>query len=102
MLSQSSHGWKVVKGGTSVCESASRCGHGIAKGTKLSLSMMYATGNVQFQNQEIAQDGAWKLAARVVVPEWQITGTGENLAAEAAGLSRRNRDDRSYERPLRL
>lgn len=42
------HGWKIVNG-VQTCESpgsgSSQCGAGVAKGTKLSFSMVYATGN---------------------------------------------------------
>src|SRR6185437_3914542 len=51
-----SHGWKNV-GGVMTCQSpgtgATQCGAGVAAGTKLSMSMDYATGIQAFQ-QEVA------------------------------------------------
>jgi peptide/nickel transport system substrate-binding protein len=51
-----SHGWKNV-GGTMTCDSpgsgASQCGAGVSAGTKLTLTMDYATG-VSYFNQEVA------------------------------------------------
>jgi peptide/nickel transport system substrate-binding protein len=47
-----SHGWKNV-GGTMTCETASLCGPGVTAGTKLSMTMDYATGITAFQ-QEVA------------------------------------------------
>ena len=38
-----SHGWKNV-GGVMTCETASKCGAGVTAGTKLSMTMDYATG----------------------------------------------------------
>jgi len=40
----SSHGWKVVPGGTTTCTNPSLCGAGIKKGTALSFTFPYATG----------------------------------------------------------
>jgi peptide/nickel transport system substrate-binding protein len=49
-----SHGWKNV-GGVMTCESAgtgaTQCGAGVAAGTKLSLTMDYATGVQSFQEE---------------------------------------------------
>jgi peptide/nickel transport system substrate-binding protein len=43
------HGWRVVEGGTSVCtnpgSAANQCGPGVKAGTKLDLTMLYASGN---------------------------------------------------------
>jgi peptide/nickel transport system substrate-binding protein len=47
-----SHGWKEV-GGVMTCETASKCGAGVAAGTKLSFTMDYATGVTYFE-QEIS------------------------------------------------
>jgi peptide/nickel transport system substrate-binding protein len=47
-----SHGWKNV-GGVMTCQTAAKCGAGIAAGTKLSFTMDYATGVTYFQ-QEIS------------------------------------------------
>jgi peptide/nickel transport system substrate-binding protein len=49
-----SHGWKNV-GGTMTCESpgtgASQCGAGVASGTKLTMTMDYATGVTYFEQE---------------------------------------------------
>jgi peptide/nickel transport system substrate-binding protein len=47
-----SHGWKNV-GGAMTCETPSLCGAGVTAGTKLSITMDYATGVTYFQ-QEVA------------------------------------------------
>lgn len=47
-----SHGWKNV-GGVMTCETPSQCGAGVTAGTKLSITMDYATG-VTFFTQEVA------------------------------------------------
>jgi peptide/nickel transport system substrate-binding protein len=47
-----SHGWKNV-GGVMTCQTPAKCGPGIAAGTKLSMTMDYATGVPAFQ-QEVA------------------------------------------------
>jgi peptide/nickel transport system substrate-binding protein len=47
-----SHGWSAV-GGVMTCTSGAKCGPGVATGTKLSLTMDYATGITAFQ-QEVA------------------------------------------------
>jgi peptide/nickel transport system substrate-binding protein len=47
-----SHGWKNV-GGVMTCQNPSLCGAGIAAGTKLAMTMDYATGIQVFQ-QEVA------------------------------------------------
>jgi peptide/nickel transport system substrate-binding protein len=47
-----SHGWSEV-GGVMTCETPAKCGAGITKGTKLSMTMDYATGIQAFQ-QEVA------------------------------------------------
>jgi peptide/nickel transport system substrate-binding protein len=47
-----SHGWKNV-GGVMTCQTPAKCGPGIAAGTKLSMTMDYATGVQAFQ-QEVA------------------------------------------------
>jgi peptide/nickel transport system substrate-binding protein len=52
-----SHGWSIVPGGTDVCQVASKCG--VPKGTKLSLTMSYATGQQFFTDQVTAEDEAW-------------------------------------------
>lgn len=53
----SSHGWSIVPGGTDVCQDASKCG--VPAGTKLNLTMSYATGQQFFTEQVTAEDDAW-------------------------------------------
>ncbi len=55
-----SHGWKIVPNGTDVCEVASKCG--VPKGTPLSLTEAYATGQTFFTQQVIAEDESWASA----------------------------------------
>jgi peptide/nickel transport system substrate-binding protein len=45
-----SHGWTEV-GGVMTCTDAAKCGAGVAAGTKLSLTMDYATGVAAFQQE---------------------------------------------------
>ncbi|HEX3512866.1 MAG TPA: ABC transporter substrate-binding protein [Trebonia sp.] len=45
-----SHGWKNV-GGAMTCETPSLCGAGVTAGTKLSITMDYATGVTYFQQE---------------------------------------------------
>jgi peptide/nickel transport system substrate-binding protein len=45
-----SHGWKNV-GGVMTCQTPAKCGPGIAAGTKLSMTMDYATGVHYFQDE---------------------------------------------------
>jgi peptide/nickel transport system substrate-binding protein len=45
-----SHGWKEV-GGVMTCETAAKCGPGVTQGTKLSITMDYATGVAYFQSE---------------------------------------------------
>lgn len=52
-----SNGWSIVPNGTDVCQNASKCG--VPAGTKLSLTMSYATGQAAFNNQVQAEDAAW-------------------------------------------
>jgi peptide/nickel transport system substrate-binding protein len=50
-----SHGWKVVKGGTSTCvrpgTKPDECGSGIHAGAKLSFNYLYYNGTTSFNNQ---------------------------------------------------
>jgi peptide/nickel transport system substrate-binding protein len=52
------HGWKVVPGGTSTCQSpgtgASGCGAGITAGEQLSLTLAYSSGRTTTEEQEAA------------------------------------------------
>ncbi|HWG02853.1 MAG TPA: ABC transporter substrate-binding protein [Trebonia sp.] len=45
-----SHGWSEV-GGVMTCEDSSKCGDGIATGTKLSLTINYSTGNAAYAQE---------------------------------------------------
>jgi peptide/nickel transport system substrate-binding protein len=47
-----SHGWAEV-GGTMTCQDAAKCGAGVTAGTKLAMTMDYATGVTSF-TQEVA------------------------------------------------
>jgi len=52
------HGWKVVPGGTSTCQStgtgAADCGAGIAAGQPLSFQLLYSSGQAAMDEQEAA------------------------------------------------
>jgi peptide/nickel transport system substrate-binding protein len=65
----SSHGWKVVPGGVTTCQSpgtaANQCGAGIAKGTKLEFGVLYPTGGIAFP-KVMAQSKADAAQAGVV------------------------------------
>ncbi len=54
------HGWKIVPDGADVCATAARCG--VPQGTRLSLTMSYATGNPAFVQMVTAEDEAWSAA----------------------------------------
>jgi peptide/nickel transport system substrate-binding protein len=46
-----SHGWKVVPGGTTTCQNPSLCGTGIKKGEGISFNIDYESGVVAVQNE---------------------------------------------------
>lgn len=46
-----SHGWKVVPGGTTTCETPSLCGTGISKGEGISFNIDYLSGVVSTQDE---------------------------------------------------
>ncbi len=46
-----SHGWKVVPGGTTTCQNPSLCGTGISKGEGISFNIDYLSGVVATQNE---------------------------------------------------
>ena len=78
-----SHGWKNV-GGTMTCQSpgsgSSQCGAGVAAGTKLTVTMDYATG-VSYFNQEVAilkSDMAQAGVPLTLVPQSFNTIIGES------------------------
>jgi peptide/nickel transport system substrate-binding protein len=52
-----SHGWRIVPNGTDVCQDARKCG--VPKGTKLSLSLSWATGQQSFQELVTAEQSSW-------------------------------------------
>jgi len=47
----SSHGWKVVPGGTTTCQTPSLCGTGISKGEGISFNIDYESGVVAVQDE---------------------------------------------------
>lgn len=57
-----SHGWKVVPDGQTVCEDAAKCAPGgvIPKGTKLAFNWDYATGTPVLQEESVAFASAAK------------------------------------------
>jgi len=66
-----SHGWKNV-GGVMTCQNGAQCGAGIATGTKLSMTMDYATGITAFQ-QEVA----------IIKSDMQQAGIAMNLVPQS-------------------
>jgi peptide/nickel transport system substrate-binding protein len=62
----SSHGWKVVPGGTSTCAKpgtgAGECGAGIPKGAKLAFTLQYASGLSITANTMNAEKSSWSQA----------------------------------------
>ena len=61
-----SHGWKVVAGGTDTCQNAGTgptdCGAGIPKGTPLTFNMQFATGITTQTNAANIEIASWKSA----------------------------------------
>jgi peptide/nickel transport system substrate-binding protein len=53
-----SHGWDVAAGGTTTCVNPSLCGAGIAKGTPLSFTMTYASGQAWISDEMIQLQSA--------------------------------------------
>ncbi len=66
-----SHGWKNV-GGVMTCQDPAKCGAGVAAGTKLSMTMDYATGVTAFQ-QEVA----------IIKSDMQQAGIAMNLVPQS-------------------
>jgi len=62
----SSHGWKIVSGGTSSCEkpgtAKNECGKGIPKGAKLAFNLEYATGTQAITQLMTAEKSSWAQA----------------------------------------
>jgi peptide/nickel transport system substrate-binding protein len=46
-----SHGWKIVPGGSTTCQDPAKCGPGISKGEGISFNIDYASGIVALQNE---------------------------------------------------
>ncbi len=83
-----SHGWKNV-GGVMTCETPSLCGAGVTAGTKLSMTMDYATGITAFQ-QEVAiikSDMASAGIAMNLVPQSFNTIIGETTPCKPTQAS---------------
>jgi peptide/nickel transport system substrate-binding protein len=83
-----SHGWKNV-GGVMTCQNASQCGAGVTAGTKLSMTMDYATGVTAFQ-QEVAiikSDMASAGIAMNLVPQSFNTIIGESAPCKPTQAS---------------
>jgi peptide/nickel transport system substrate-binding protein len=79
-----SHGWKNV-GGVMTCETPAKCGAGVTAGTKLSMTMDYATGVQSFQ-QEVAiikSDTAQAGIQMNLVPQSFDTIIGETAPCKA-------------------
>ncbi|HLI23861.1 MAG TPA: ABC transporter substrate-binding protein, partial [Acidimicrobiales bacterium] len=47
----SSHGWKVVPGGTTTCQDPSKCGAGITAGESISFNIDYASGTAALPSE---------------------------------------------------
>jgi peptide/nickel transport system substrate-binding protein len=73
-----SHGWSIVPNGTDVCQDAAKCG--VPKGTKLALSMSWATGQQSFQELVTAEQSSW---ATVGINITLKPGTFTEVAGEA-------------------
>jgi peptide/nickel transport system substrate-binding protein len=60
------HGWKVVPGGTSTCQTpgtaANECGAGIKKGAKLAFNLQYAAGTTSTTELMNAEKSSWEQA----------------------------------------
>jgi peptide/nickel transport system substrate-binding protein len=73
----SSHGWKVVAGGTDTCTdpgtASNQCGAGIPAGTPLNFQMQYATGITAFTNMVTAMRSSWSSVGI------NVTLTGESF-----------------------
>jgi len=63
-----SHGWKR-QDGVQTCEDPARCGAGIARGTKLSLNMLYASHSGLTLQNELFQSDAAKAGVRITLRE---------------------------------
>jgi len=123
-----SHGWSIVPNGTDVCKSAAKCG--VPAGTKLNLTMSYATGESGFTDQVQAEDDSWsQLGIHVTLqpgsftevageavpsnPSWELANyglwifapdfypTGEDLFETAAGANAGSYSDPTADRLIK-
>jgi peptide/nickel transport system substrate-binding protein len=77
-----SHGWSVVPSGTTTCTNPSLCGAGISKGSALSFTFVYATGQA-WQESELTQLQA--NAAAVGIKLNLKPGTFDSVVAAYSG-----------------
>jgi len=57
----SAHGWKIIDG-IQTCESLSKCGKGVKRGTKLDLSLLYTSGSTELTEEDELYQGDAALA----------------------------------------
>ncbi|MGD0559311.1 MAG: ABC transporter substrate-binding protein [Streptosporangiaceae bacterium] len=77
-----SHGWKVVANGTTVCETPSECGSGISKGKTLSFNLAYATGTNWIESEMTQfQSNTAQLGIKISLSPKPF----DQVTAEAAG-----------------
>jgi peptide/nickel transport system substrate-binding protein len=89
----SSHGWKVVPGGTSYCQrpgsGSGRCGAGILPNAQLSFTLLYPSGSVEASNEMEALQSVAKAKAGVALqlrtaPYQQVTSVALNGCTPSA------------------
>jgi peptide/nickel transport system substrate-binding protein len=83
-----SHGWKVVPGGTTTCQNPTLCGTGIKKGEGISFNVDYQSGVVAIQDEmnDLASN-AGKVGIRLSLtnhPFQTVVATGSPCAPSAA------------------
>ena len=88
----SSHGWKVVPGGTSTCTKPGtgkgECGAGIQKGAKLAFNLQYVTGQASLTQQMNAEKSSWAQAGiNVTLSGASFTTVTGNAVACTGGQS---------------
>jgi peptide/nickel transport system substrate-binding protein len=75
----SSHGWKVVPGGTDTCvkpgSGPDECGAGIPAGTPLSFTWSVASGTAWITEVADAESSSWRSAGIDVTPQFQAFNT---------------------------
>ncbi len=87
----SSHGWKVVPGGTDTCQrpgsAANECGAGIPAGAKLAFTLQYAGGTQIITNTMNAEKSSWGSAGINITLTTSDFGTviGNAVPCTAAG-----------------